>query len=99
MGYRSEVVIKVNDELQKEFKELCEKLEYEQEENGTLHLEDVKWYKGACGFEDVNAMEDWLSSQAGEDYGFLRIGDDNDDIEYKGEPYAFGIYLTRSIEF
>jgi hypothetical protein len=34
-----------------------------------------------------------------ETFGAISIGEDDTDIESLGEPWEFGIYLTRDIEF
>ena len=40
-----------------------------------------------------------LDAQGLEDlYGFIRIGEETDDIEQRGAPYEFDLYVNRSIE-
>ena len=31
-------------------------------------------------------------------YGFIRIGEETDDIEQRGVPYEYDMYINRSIE-
>lgn len=94
MGYRSEVMIQVKDELKDEFIALCKDAELETID-GVLHEDSTKWYSSD---PKILAIELWLLSLDDEDYGFIRIGEDIDDFEYLGNPSEFGMYMRRTIE-
>jgi hypothetical protein len=70
-------------------------------------FEYVKWYEGN---KEVDEVMDYLDSllhngglpelyDADAHYGFMRIGEEYEDIECKGEPYLYGITLHRSIRY
>ena len=110
MGYRSDVgfactpmvkqVIEQVCEWDSEFKEL---IDYASDEScgtgdGRWLWGCVKWYPD---FPDVQIMENLMAtldnSEMYDEYGLIRIGEEQDDIETKGSPYEFDMYLSRSI--
>lgn len=61
-----------------------------------LYSECIKWYK-----ED-SVIEKFMELIGNLDYrecGFIRVGEDTDDIETDGCPYIFDIRLLRGIQF
>lgn len=94
MGYRSEVAILLSeeavklmtDELKKMFDETFEIIQKRNDGCMLYHTNSYKWYHG---YEEVDAIEGFLATinEKGdeiEDCGgeFLRIGEDEDDIEH-----------------
>ena len=63
-----------------------------------LYWDSVKWYSD---YDDVRWIENLLSSFEEEEYLFLRIGEETDDIEAKGCYWdnPFGMYVAREIVF
>lgn len=57
--------------------------------------------KSHSGYDDVRWLENLLSGLEAEDYLFLRIGEEADDIEAKGCYWdnPFGMYVARDIAF
>jgi hypothetical protein len=69
----------------------------------------VKWYDG---HPEEGSIIDWLEnleeipvkndkgkiSYHRSSFGFIRIGDEHDDVEMKGDPYDYGIEFHRHIE-
>jgi hypothetical protein len=94
MGYRSEVMIQVKDELKDAFIALCNKAELETTD-GVLHEDAIKWYHTM--YPDIINIMNWLKELPDEDFGFIRIGEDWDDTEFLGEPNAFGMYVGHRI--
>ena len=114
MGYRSDVgfacdpiikqVIETVAEWDKEFKEL---LDYgddlSNDHFGRWRFDYAKWYDS---FPDVQIMENIMtmcdnvdiSGLAYDSYGFIRIGEEYEDIEMKGDPSAFDLYVNRSVD-
>ncbi len=106
MGYRSEVAL----ELKKEKNDLFQALYaakfpkdtdflYEfverEDEDGTLYRwSGVKWYKG---YQEVSFIETFKDSLESEDFAFVRIGEESDDNEYRGEGDLFELCINRSI--
>ena len=114
MGYRSEVgfacypiikkVINTVAEWDKEFKTLMEDGEdLSNDDHGRWRFEDVKWYQS---FPDVQVIENIMGMCENTNqnylcygsYGFVRIGEEYEDIELKGDPSAFDLYVHRSID-
>ena len=51
----------------------------------TLDWENIKWYDGIDGYQDVDAIMNSLNelSDKNIDYQYMRIGEENDDIDEK----------------
>ena len=64
-----------------------------------LYFEHVKWYEN---YEDVGMFNKLISFLETHDmcdlYGFIRIGEEYDDIETRGTPYEFDMGICRSID-
>ena len=98
MGYRSNVKLALKKQVYydnqasilESIKD-CDSIS-ETEEAYFFLWESVKWYES---YEDVKAITKLMSSLKSEDFGFMRIGEDKDDIEEAGEPYEYDIYLVR----
>lgn len=105
MGYRSTIVIGIDkqvlarDLLTKEIPD-CLKREskYIDEDAGIVYwrLEDWKWYPD---YKDIQAIEHWFDDILdGEEFGAMRLGEEQTDIETWGDPYKFGIELNQHID-
>jgi hypothetical protein len=98
MGYRSDVAIKVKPSLQSAFQETLAKAKLDSYivNPCTVFITNVKWY---TDFDNVKLVEKWLDTLEYEDYGFIRLGEDQDDNEIHGDVYNYDMYISRSIEF
>ena len=64
-----------------------------------LFFEHVKWYESYNDVDMFNRLMEHLDAHGLEDfYGFIRIGEETDDIEQRGVPYEYDMYINRSIE-
>ncbi len=64
-----------------------------------LFFEHVKWYESYNDVDMFNRLMEMLDAYGLDDfYGFIRIGEETDDIEQRGVPYEFDMYINRSIE-
>ena len=64
-----------------------------------LFFEHVKWYEGYHDIDMFNRLMEVLDAYGLDDfYGFIRIGEETDDIEQRGVPYEYDMYINRSIE-
>ena len=64
-----------------------------------LYFEHLKWYEGYHDVDMFNRLMEHLDANGLDDfYGFIRIGEETDDIEQRGAPYEFDMYINRSIE-
>jgi len=61
-----------------------------------LYSDYIKWYESDPVIEKFMEFIDCLDHR---EYGFVRLGEDSDDIETEGVPYMFDIYLIRGIKF
>lgn len=55
-----------------------------------------KWYQS---YPEVQEIESWFETLPMEDFGAMRIGENDDDIETWGQPADFDIWLSRSIDY
>ena len=110
MGYRSDVgfactpmvkqIIEQVCEWDSEFKELINYADnHSANDSGRWFWEYVKWYED---YPDIQIMENLMtaldSSDLHDEFGMIRIGEEQDDIESKGSPYEFDMYVNRSID-
>lgn len=105
MGYRSEVVIKFNDAAA-EVMEAARKLDpgldsiLKDNENpeykNVVYYSSIKWYEG---YKDIGAILNILNQLDIEDFGFMRIGEDPDDVEELGSPWEYDISINRSLSW
>jgi hypothetical protein len=114
MGYRSDVafacdpiikdVVETVTEWDKEFKEMIGYAEdLSSDDHGRWKFEDIKWYEG---YEDVQIIENIMvmcdnvdiSGLAYDSYGFIRLGEEMEDVEMKGDTSLFDLYVNRSID-
>ena len=106
MGYRSQVVIgfdkkafwKHVEEDIKDFKD-CDLIE-ECEENVVFIWEDAKWYDSYADVISVmRVFNKVLEDDEYEDIGagFLRVGEEEGDIETQGSPSEFDIYAVTTV--
>ena len=86
--------------------------DYGNEEKTTLfYLSAIKWYSRevfngktiADGYSQVNKIMDYLEIldeiEGKSKYAFVRSGEDFDDVEELGDPFKYGIYINKSIDF
>ena len=110
MGYRSDVVIVTkieNKELVKLLQEDEEAVEeqyfFSMKDYNGKHMECfftrydyVKWYEAyPCVAKIESAMR---KIEDDESFGFMRVGEDYNDVEVMGLPYDFNIQLSRTID-
>ena len=114
MGYRSDVgfacdpiikqVIETVGEWDKEFKELLDYGEdLASDDFGRYRWESVKWYDS---FPDVQIVENIMTmcdncdinGLTHDSYGFIRLGEEHDDIVTRGDTCSFDLYVNRSID-
>ena len=88
--------------------------DYGNEEETTLfYYSAVKWYPRTVssvngetilnGYDEVNRVMDYLTLldevEGSSKYAFVRSGEEFDDVEELGDPYKYGIYINKSIDF
>ena len=115
MGYRSDVAIAVGKYKIAEFEKMYEKECFfpvikKYENYNVYYWESVKWYLDYSVIKEIMTFleqldwdyenkifpeELWINNH----YGFMRVGEETEDIEMLGEPYEYNMYINRSIEF
>ena len=105
MGYRSEVylrfaepIVEVVDAARKLDNKLDEILSYGTEDGSRtdFHWEYTKWYDT---YPEVRAVENLLDMLQDDDYGFIRLGEEEGDIDRKGSPGDVDMYVQTSIDW
>lgn len=105
MGYRSEVylrfaepIVEVVDAARKLDDNLDKMLsDAATEGNKTdFHWEYAKWYDS---YPEVRAVESLLDMLLDDDYGFIRLGEGENDIERLGRPDEYDMYTNTSVEW
>jgi hypothetical protein len=114
MGYRSEVLLALNEKCMKKLMasfddtlllEVLSGSDRHEKDGWTLiHWNDVKWYDGYKDVDAINTfvadLEDSEDEEENEGYAFHILGEDQDDYTMKGNwDTPFEIQLHRSIDF
>ena len=108
MGYRSEVylrfaepIVEVIDAARK-LDDTLDKMLSEGEAaridkvKTDFHWYDTKWYDT---YPEVQAIENLLDMLQDDDYGFIRLGEEEGDIESKGYPSEYDMYTNTSVDW
>ena len=92
-------------EWDKEFKELLDDGEdlADGHDQGRYRWESVKWYES---YPDVSVVQNIMvmcdscdiNGLAYDSYGFIRIGEELEDLEVRGDTCAFDLYINRSLD-
>lgn len=72
---------------------------FEPGSGGCYYWSGVKWYEGYAdvdAFERIMSMLENMCLEA--EFGFIRLGEDYDDQDMRGDPGQFDMYINRSIE-
>ncbi len=104
MGYESDVCLRLSEEAEsviqvarKMSKDLDSLLEGADKPNqGDYAWYCVKWYDH---YPEINALESLLSEMSEEDFGFIRVGESTNDIEFQGDPVGYDMYIRQSVEW
>ena len=97
MGYRSDVAFACTEEVYNKNKNVIDAIEASEKktENGIVSIrwEWVKWYPT---YEEVAAIMK-LVEDFPDDTAFVRVGEEEGDIEIKNNPFEFGIGYTQGV--
>jgi len=107
MGYRSDVVIALSNEvyldsvLKKNLPRLLQDSHTEIIKSKAVSayifvMESLKWYES---YPDVDGVENYLLELDEADYGLTRVGENDSDIENKGTPWDYDIWVSREIAY
>ena len=106
MGYRSDVYLRIAEPLVEVFdaaRKLDKKLDDMLKEarcsvgsDTDFHWEWTKWYDS---YPEVQAVENLLDMLQDEDYGFIRIGEEDGDIDRKGYTSEHNMFVQTSVDW
>ena len=101
MGYRSQVFIGMTKEAYKKHETVlrehlkdCDEFS-QTEEAYYFKYEYSKWYPS---YGDVAAIEGVLDQLEDNEFGFCRVGEEDGDIEKRGEPWEFEMDVAYSFD-
>ena len=61
-----------------------------------MYWDSVKWYDG---YDCVGFIEEFMESIPEEDYRFVRIGEESDDVQEAGDYWESDVHIQRSISW
>ncbi len=107
MGYRSEVAISFDESADKLFKQNAEMIpelkqlinDAQLADSGKYHWDWVKWYDSYTEIDAVMTFLDFLETLDYESYGFIRIGEETEDMETRGCTGSHDMYINRCIDW
>jgi hypothetical protein len=109
MGYRSEVVLKLNKpassaldafaSMSEDIKTLLSDADWAAQDDENGHVYFWSWIKWYDSYKGIGLIDEFLNVLPCESYGFIRLGEETDDIEHRGSPYDFNMHVNRSIEY
>ena len=109
MGYRSEVVLKLNKpassalnafaSMSEDIKTLLSDADTATKDDENGHAYFWSWIKWYDSYKEVELIEEFLNVLPYDSFGFIRLGDETDDIEQRGSPPDFNMHVNRSIEY
>lgn len=112
MGYRSEVAIKCEEKAYEMLRETCQKVDLMPDKifkDGDEYIFYWGWIKWYGEYEDVAAIENTLNKldelqepsdyeTIGYGYKFMRIGENDDDVETRENDYGIELWMIRKID-
>lgn len=105
MGYRSDLIIAVNkavlarDLIEPEIPKIIKQLDCSNNPNHNAVYYQISGWKWYDSNEDVKAIEEWFNSLDSDDFGAIRLGEDDADTQVWGTPYNYDVYINRAIDF
>ena len=77
--------------------------DYQGEGHWLFTCNSVKWYTNFDDYKDIQMFEDFMNAMDEKDdhqekYRFLRIGEEIEDIEYRGDWWESELFVRREIQ-
>ena len=106
MGYRSHVMLELAKEQNDIFQALYTSkfpddatwlfscIENFDDEATLYNFDYIKWYDT---YPEVSFVEHFLNTLHFEDYHFVRVGEEPDDTEEKGDSEYYNLYIRREV--
>jgi len=107
MGYRSEVCLVLSEEADQLFQINIKMIPAlkdfvkgaENSSDRRYYWCDVKWYEGYEEVDSVNSFMNFLEETDYDHYGFIRIGEEMNDVVELGTPSQYDMFVSRSISW
>ena len=109
MGYRSEVGVRFSDEagrlvkkyvsLDEDLQQLVNDADHEDGSKDKISTLSWSWTKWYPDYDEITKFDAMLSMLPSHHFGFMRLGEDNDDVEERGEPWEYDIHLRKEISW
>ena len=106
MGYRSDVFLRIAEplvevvqaaaKLDPKLEEILKDGESDHGSKTDFYWESVKWYDS---YPEIQAIEGMLDDLDEDDYGFIRLGEEQGDIEQKGYPSEYDMYTSTTVDW
>ena len=106
MGYRSDVFLRIAEplvevvqaaaKLDPRLEEMLKEGESDHGAKTDFHWESYKWYDS---YPEIKAIEDMLDELDEDDFGFIRLGEEQGDIEQKGYPSEYDMYTSTTVDW
>ena len=106
MGYRSDVFLRIAEplvevvqaaaKLDPKLEEILKEGESDHGSKTDFYWESVKWYDS---YPEIQAIEGMLDDLDEDDYGFIRLGEEEGDIERKGDPCEYNMYTNTTVDW
>lgn len=108
MGYRSDIVIAINQavvtrnlltqEIPKSVLECFVRKDDNQITAPVTYYYLYGW-KWNTYYPEAKEIEDWFASMEAKEFGAMRMGEEMDDVEIWGNPQDYGIFANQCIDF
>jgi hypothetical protein len=77
--------------------------DYQSEGHWLFTANDIKWYTPSSNYKHIQVFEDFMDAMDKKSpheaqYRFLRIGEEIEDIEYRGDWWESELYVKREIQ-
>ena len=109
MGYRSDVVLKLNRpaasaldafaSMSEDIKTLLSDADVATKDDENGHTYQWSWVKWYDSYKEIGLIEEFMNVLPHDSFGFIRLGEETDDIEHRGSPSDFDMYVSRSIDY
>lgn len=99
MGYRSDVALELSrnvvipNYIKIMLAAWCDEFEVSPDGDIVCEISAIKWYTGT---DCIDRFEQWLDNLDPEEFRFIRIGEENDDIEDRGRSEIFNCHVSVS---
>ena len=85
--------------MSEDIKTLLSDADVATKDDGNGHTYQWSWVKWYDSYKEIGLIDEFLNVLPYDSFGFIRLGEETDDIEHRGSPSDFDMYVSRSIEY